>query len=365
MAQISDNDAIYTVLDQLNNDGQYEKVLETIEGIPSEAISNKLWFAKIRALIDLKCFKEARTEISLLSKRCSEPSEDAMLYYLLGNTFECTGCTLKAVECYRHTQEFDPGFDNIQSLIDACLEAVNGELDNAAANIKNLIADAAKFFAETKEKRELIYPESSDYISMIESSFLPTGMGFELPLDKPFYECEDEVVREKIRIFLDKKYGVSDLKSLQQWYGNGRIAPTVDGVRHALENNIPMPVEKMSISEITYFESVQLVLKYMMDLLPGAGIAAWDYNEVIALARLAYAAGIITRTEFCETTLFFTDECVRNYSSWEDVMRSVIVGGFINCMMMTQYDVKNAAMFGTVACGMCKENYSKVKWIEN
>jgi len=30
-----------------------------------------------------------------------------------------------------------------------------------------------------------------------------------------------------------------------------------------------------------------------------------------------------------------------------------------------QYDVKNAAMFGTVACGMCKENYSKVKWIEN
>jgi len=30
-----------------------------------------------------------------------------------------------------------------------------------------------------------------------------------------------------------------------------------------------------------------------------------------------------------------------------------------------QYDLKNAAMFGTVAYGMCKENYSKVKWIEN
>ena len=365
MAQISDNDAVYTVLDQLNRDGQYEKVLETIEGIQPEQISNKLWFVKIRALTDLKRFKEARKEISLLSKRCSEPSEDAMLYYLLGNTFEHTGCALKAVECYRHTQEFDPGFDNIQIRIDACLDTVNSELDDAAATLRNLMADAAKAFEETKGKRELIYPESSDYISMIESSFLPTDMGFELPLDKPFYKCEDEDVKETIILFLKKKYGVSDLKSLQQWYGNGRIAPTADGVRHALENNIPMPVEEMSISEITYFESIQLVLKYMMDLLPEAGIAAWDYNEVIALARLAYAAGVITRTEFCETTMFFTDECVRNYTSWEDLMCSVIVGGFINCMLMTQYDVKNAAMFGEVACRMCKENYSLVKWIDN
>ena len=44
MAQISDNDAIFNQLDQLNNEGKYEQILETIATVPEDKVSNKWLF---------------------------------------------------------------------------------------------------------------------------------------------------------------------------------------------------------------------------------------------------------------------------------------------------------------------------------
>ena len=106
MAQINDNDAIFNQIEQLNSEGKYEQILETVAAVPEDKVSNKLWFKKIDAMNKLGLFKEARKEIGLVSKRCSEPKEDAMLFYLMGYTFEHSGHEHKAVECYSRTKEF-------------------------------------------------------------------------------------------------------------------------------------------------------------------------------------------------------------------------------------------------------------------
>ena len=364
MAQISDNDAIFNQIEQLNSEGKYEQILETVAKVSEDKVSNKLWFKKIQALNSLGLFKEARKEIGLVSKRCSEPCEDAMLFYLMGYTFEHSGHEHKAVECYSRTREFDPDFENIQSLIDNCKAAVKKDLEITKETFGKLISEVDAAIKGAKGQKKLEYPEALTYASLISSSFIPTGLGFELPVDNPFFKLKDNDLKEKVKFYLDRKYGVTDVKSLQQWYGNNRLAPTIQGVRNALAKNIQMPVEKMSAKEITYFESIMFSLNSLEEFLPEAGVAAWDYNEVIALSRIAFAADIISNSEFCEATLFFTDECTRNFSSWTEYAHSLIIGGYFNCLFETQYDIKNATMFGTVSCRHCKENYPKVKWIK-
>ena len=359
-----DNDAILNQIEQLNKEGKYEQIIETIAAVPEDKVSNKLWFKKIDAFNKLGHFKEARKEIGLLSKRCSEPEDDAMLFYLMGYTFEHSGHEHKAVECYSRTKEFNPEFENIQGLIDNCKAAVKKELENTKETFAKLFSEIDSAIKDAKEQKDLEYPEALIYASLISSSFIPSGLGMELPVDNPFFKCEDKELNEKIKFYLDKKYGVTDLKSLQQWFGNNRLAPTIQGVRNAVAKNIPMPVEKMSAKDISYFESIMLSLNSLEEFLPEAGVAAWDYNEVIALARLSYATGLISNSEFCETTLFFIDECTRNFSSWSEFAHSVMIGGYFNCLFETQYDIKNATMFGTVSSRFCKRFYPQVKWIK-
>ncbi|MBR5937225.1 MAG: DUF1266 domain-containing protein [Clostridiales bacterium] len=363
MGLFGDNDAIYKQIDQLQAEGKYEQILEKIESVPEKKMSNKLWFKKIQAMNALGRFKEARREIGLLSKRCSEPKEDAMLFYLMGNTFEYSGHALKAMECYRKTQEFDPGFDGISGRIDSCRETAKQEFGKINDAFGQMFSEVDAAFSEAKDQKKLEYPIALNYASMIGSSFIPSGTGLKLPLDDPFFKCEDKEINKNVKDYLERKYGVSDVKSLQQWYGNNRMAPTIQGVRNALSNNIPMPVEKMDAKSIAYFESIVFSLNSLEEFLPEEGVIAWDFNVVIALARLLFAVGSISNTEFCEASLFFTDECKRNFSSWKDYAHSVIIGGYFNALFEMQYDVSNATMFGTVASRICKENYPKVTWI--
>ena len=364
MGMISDNDAIFNEIDKLKNDGKFEEILEKIKGVSEEEISNKLWFEKIEALNMLGRFDETKKEIRLLMKRCSEPEDDAKLYYYLGYTFEHSGCGLKAIECYKKAKEFNPQFENIQGIIDNCKANVKSEFENVKDAFEKLISEVDSAMAEVKKPEKLTYPEALTYISMIESSFLPEGLGVELPLDNPFFRCKDEETKEKLAYYLEKKYGITDLGSLQQWYGDNRLAPIIQEVRKNVAKKIPMPVDRMSPADISYFESIMMSLEGLEKFLPKEGVLAWDFNMIIALSRLAFAAGIISNTDFCEATLFFTDECKKNFSSWKEFAHSVIIGGYFNALFETQYDVESAILFGTVASKICKENYPSVKWIK-
>ena len=364
MAQISDNDPIYELLDKWHDEDQYEKILEKIAEVPVEERSNKLWFRKISALNNLKRFQEAKMEISTLSKRCTDDKDNAKLFYMLGYTFDNTNCELKALECYRHTQELNPDYEDIQELMDSCLKYAKRDLENTKNAFDKFMPDLADAFAKASDPRDLVGGEDHNYIALIEGSFIPTPISLKLPLDNGFFKCENDQDEEKVKMLLEKKYNITDIDSLRQWYGNSRIAPMVQEVLNAMENNVEIPVEKMNIAGRTRFEATQLVLTYVKEYLPKAGIAAWDFSAVLAMARLAYAADLITNTDFGETVVFFVDEVKKNFSSWEEFSRSVIIGAFYNGMCIeTPYDINSATRFAIGTGILCMQNYPQVKWI--
>ena len=167
-----------------------------------------------------------------------------------------------------------------------------------------------------------------------------------------------------MKAYLEKVFGITDLKTLQQWFGNERIAPIFNGVKAALDKNIEPPLDKMSAAERTQTIATKLVIETFHDYIPEAGIDGWDQCTVLALARMAFSCDLISNVEFMQTALFFSDDCKSKFSSWEEFTRSVVIGGFYNAMCYdTQYDVRSATLFGNTAASFCKKTYPGITWI--
>lgn len=364
MAMISDNDPIYELLDKWHDEDQYDKILAKIAEIPVHERSNKLWFRKISALNNLGRYQEARMEISLLSKRCTEPKDTAKLYYMMGYTFDRTDCEMKAVECYRHTQEIDPDYEGIQELIESAVQYVDQDLTAAQKTFAKLFADVEKNFKEAKKPAKLSVDDAAPYISMIQASFIPTGLDVKLPPDKMFFKFE-EADKSKVKSFLEQKYGITGIDSLRQWYASNRNAPIFDysiAIKNAKQG---IPNEDMNIAERTRFEASGMVADHMKDLLPRTGILAFDFSTILALARLAYACDLLTNTEYMETALFFSDECKKSFSSWEEFTRSIVIGGFYDAMCFkTPYAITEAMRYGVGIGILCMKNYPQLKWMK-
>ncbi len=364
MAMINDNDPIYELLDKWHDEDQYDKILEKIAEIPVDDRSNKLWFRKISALNNLGRFQEARMEISLLSKRCTEPKDTAKLYYMMGYTFDRTNCEMKAVECYRHTQEIDPEYEGIQEMIDSALQYVDQDLAAAAKAFGKLFVDVESKFKEEKKPAKLSVDDAAPYISLIQASFIPTGLGVKLPLDKIIFKFE-EADKPKVKAFLEQQYGITDIDSLRQWYASNRNAPIFDYSMAVQNSKQDSALEKMNIAEKTRFEASAMVAKHLKDFLPKVGILAFDFSTILALSRLAYACDLLTNTEYMETALFFSDECKKHFSSWEEFTRSIVIGGFYEAACFkTHYAIKEATRYGVGIGILCMQNYPKLKWIK-
>jgi len=364
MAMISDNDPIYEQLEKWDNEDKYNEILAKIEEIPVDDRSNKLWFWKISALNNMSRFQEARMEIGLLSKRCTEPKDVAKLYYMMGYTFDRTDCEMKAVECYRRTQEYNPEFEDIQNLIDSAKKCADQDLAAAQRAFGKLFADVESKFKEAKKPAKLSVDDAAPYISMVQASFIPTGLGVKLPPDKMVFKFE-EADKPKVKAFLEQKYGITDLGSLQQWYGSNRNAPIFDFSLAAMKAKKAPPADSMNVAERTRFEATGMVAGYMKDFLPKAGIMAFDFSTILALARMAFACDLLTNTEFMQTMLFFSDECKKSFSSWEEFTRSIVIGGFYEAMcFQTPYAINEAARYGVGIGILCMNNYPQLKWMK-
>lgn len=363
MAQISDNDPIFEQLEQWHNEDEYQKILDKIEEIPEEERSNKLMFLKISALNNLKRFDEAKKELSLFSQKCTEPYEFARLFYMLGYIYDNTNCEMKAVECYRNTKSLDPDFEGIQDLLDGSMKCVNRDLEAAGNAFAKLFPDVSDAIEKAEAPLKLDAEDALPYIALVEASFITSRLGIKLPLDKMFFKC-DEADKPRVKAFLEQVYGIRDIESLRQWYGNNRHAYQFARMTAAMKENKKLPTKGLKIAERVCYDATNLIISYMKDLLPEAGIAAWDYSTVLALTRLAYSCDILTNTEFGETFIFFSDECKKNFSSWEEFTRSTVIGGFYNAACFeTPYDIKTATRFGVGAGVLCMQTYPHVTWI--
>ena len=357
------DDSILSQLDELKSAGEYEKIIQKTEEVPADNRSNELWFRRIEALIKVSRFNDAKKEISLLSKRCSKPEEDARLYYSLGLVFDNTDSELKAAECFLRAQEFYPEFEGIQDAIDDSIKRAGQKLSDAKSTFEKLFADISDAIKNSEDKKKIDENDAFSYISMIQASFLSSMLNMQIPLGELFFKCND-ADKPKMKSFLKEKYGIVDLGSLQQWFGGNQISPELDIIISAVEKNANITMDNASAAEKMHIKASTMVIKEFKDLIPKSGLIAWDYCTILALTRMAFSCDLLSNMEYLQTCLFFTDACKGRYSSWEEFSRAVVIGGFYNTMCLdTQYDIKAATLFGNVAASHCKNNYPKVTWI--
>lgn len=365
MSKISDNDPIYEVLDQWHEEDQYEKILAKIEEIPMEERSNKLWFRKISALNNLKRFDEAREEIKALSQYCETAEDNGRLFYMLGYIFDNSDCELKAIECWRRALEIDPSRTDTDELVKSSMSDATDVMQSAAKTMVKLLGDFDAECDAEKAKKEVSEPQAYTLLGLASTSLISFNMGVELDVNKAFYKCEDEATKNKIRAYLAQgPMPIKDLPSLQEYFTKQRIGVITCDIMNLQEQGGTIPVEKLNAYKHTHFDATWLCVKEMKPFLTKSGMTGWDYSDLIGLARLMYAADMLTNEEYSSTCLFAYDECKKLFRSWKEFAHSVVIGAFYNYMMReTTYNIRQAAHFAISVGVICKKVYPKLDWI--
>lgn len=361
---LSDDDPVYELLDEWHDKDEYEKILAKIEEYPIEQRSNKLMFRKISALNNLSRFDDARREISNISKRCVTPGDKGRLLYMLGYIYDSTHCKWMAVELYKAAKQEDPTRDESEQ-IERCIRQATKEMDNAVAALRERFAEINQIF-ETAEKKQIDELSSYALISLVNTTMIPSGMvGMKMDPKKALFKFEDSK-KEQARQALKERCNLTDLKSLQKYYGNNRITLMTDEVREYLKGNSQIEVEQMNISTRNLWDVTVMCMEKMGEFIPKAGFAAWDFNELIGLARIMYAADLLTNTELFETYLFVFDQCKELFNSWEEFTCSLVIGGFYNYLTKeTKYEISTARGFAMMVATMVSKDYPYYTWLDD
>ena len=361
---ISDDDPIYELLDEWNDKNEYDKILAKVEEIPFERRSNKLWFQKISALNNLSRYEDARREIAALNRRCVTPEDKGELLYMLGYIYDNTDCELMAVELYRASLEADPNRTGTQELIESGLQSATRNIDKTALALKKKFEENREVFQRT-EKKKLEELKAYAFLGLINATMIPVAMvGLKMEPANPLFKYE-ESQRENVRKLLKERCGLTDIKSLQKYFANNRIAFRMDDVRDYLKGESKINVDQMGIAAKNLWDVTVMCREKMESDIPKGGLEAWDFNEMVGLARLMYAADLLTNTELFETYLFAFDQCKELFSSWEEYSRSLTIGGFYNYLTKeTKYNIQRAGEFALMVANMCAHTYPYYEWLD-
>ncbi|MBO4494243.1 MAG: DUF2185 domain-containing protein [Clostridiales bacterium] len=359
---IPDDDPIYKDLDQWHDDDEYEKILTKVEEIPFERRSNKLWFRKISALNNLKRFDDARREIDLLIRRCKTPQDQGKIFYMLGYIYDNTDCEFKAIECYRAALEFDPSREGTDELVSDSLSYAKKDMARAKEELGTFFDSMNKALAAETDLKVIDKPAIYTYFAVVSSSFMSTPFGIHLYPGDAYATC-DENAKNKIRETLKERSNLTDLRSLQEYFGNHRNKQKIEDALKYMRGEIDISLEELNARSRTLLDATVLFLENMKEYIPEAHVEAWDYCDMLGLARLMYAADLLSREEMDDTYRFVFDECTKLFSSWEEYTRSVVLGAFYHMMVNeSKYNIRSARRFAITAGGLCKHTFLNIAW---
>ena len=372
---IRDDDPVFALLDEWHDKDEYEKILSRIEEIPEEKRSNEVYFRKISALNNLSRYAEARKEIQFLSPRCNSGKDLGKLFYMLGYIYDQTNCEYRAVECYRMSYQLDPEKEGTTALIEESIEYARKDMQASAKALSDFFSDIHTTFESSSDTKadpsgkapspeEIPELEVATYLGLVGSSFMSSWFGIKLNLGEIYGTCAPDK-KEAIRKLLKDRSNITDLPTLQKYFGEHRLAPLIVDVQNHMSGKKEFPVDRLDVRQRTRWEVSEQYLKDMGEFIPASGLSAWDYNDIIGLARLMYAADMLTKEELAQTYLFAVDECRRLFSSWEEFTKSLVMGAFYNTLTReTDYNVREALKFALTAGGLCKHVYRGVKWLK-
>lgn len=341
---ISDNDPIYEQLDEWHDNDEYDKILETVYAIPREMWSNRLWFRAISALNNKKQYDEARKELDEIFERCETPKDKGRYYYMLGYIYYMEDKELKALYYYRKSMEVDPKRDLIEDCAE-CQQYIDKGLENLEDIANNIIQTLNERMEEQTDKKE---PDGDEFIMLL--AFLPSirkipKLGKCIGLEKLFYKYNDDE-KEIVKKFLFDAYGIKDRDTLKKAFRDEfSIDTKYEDVKAYLNGNPYFDIDELNDKGRAGFDACKMYIEKIIDKVPDGGMVAWDISERIGLLRQAYACDMLTNSDYASGIVTFTDEAKKYYSSWEEYVRAVILGGGFYMFFISEFCFKDGFDF--------------------
>lgn len=368
--KILDSDELFNKIDdQIDND-EYDAVVSEILSIPREKWSNKLWFKLICAYNNQKAFDKSEEELDKIEALCDTSVDRAKYHYMRGYICYMNDREILAREHYSDAAKADPeyaGSIDLDSEIKECGDIIAGDLESLHALFGKVCADIKKRCSEKREKIKI-----SDEEFQMRLGFFP-GIrklpGFEHPIGFGDYFSKYEGSEiAKCRQWFENFYGVTDEKSFFdhiQSYGGCNISPMAGDVTAFLSGKPNFDVNDLTEGGRFAFENTVMFVRAFAEYLPKAGVLAWDIGEKIGFARHAYRCGLIGNTEYCRGMLALSDAAKKNFSSWNEYMRSLICGAALFVFNIDQWSISSAKSFvSNMAPLLLMSDLADVNWIK-
>lgn len=347
--KICDDDAIFEKIDeQLDND-EYDAVASKILAIPREKWSNKLRFKLICAYNNQKDFEKSERELDELRPLCESPEDNARFRYMCGYICYMTDKEIMARAHYSAALQIAPEYARsieLEEEIAECSEVIKNDLAVVRTRFARMHADLT---TRCEKPNKLVLTEEQFQLRL---GFFPSIRkipGFEHPVgcENYFMKYEDEDRAKCLRWF-ERFYGVTDEDTffdfIQKDFGSN-ISRMANDVIAYLNGTPNFDVAQLNELGKLSFESCVEFVRQFEDVLPKAGVLAWDIGEKIGFARHAYYAGLIGNFDYCKGLLTLSDAASESFSSWEEYMRSLLCGAALYMFNIDNFSISGAMDF--------------------
>lgn len=125
-----DRDKVLSQLARWHEDGEYQKIIETIEAIPQEHLDYELTCQLARAYNNLaepgvQGKKHLQKAIELLNSVKEQGEEDALWHYRMGYALYFLDKETEALSCFQRAAELDPDDEDTQYMIEECKRIID------------------------------------------------------------------------------------------------------------------------------------------------------------------------------------------------------------------------------------------------
>lgn len=330
--KILNDDPIYDKLDKLEDDENYEGMINLISDIPDENRSLKLRFALISALINKGDYPKTVNELRRTYPECKGRFDAAQLFYYSGYAVATLhGNKILGLSLLKDALAADPknelGLD-IEDECRQCAAEIDEQLSEFGALCRTAVHDISRLCGEADGTT--VY-EGRELISRIAfPRVFRTAPGIPAPLSLENYaEIPDGVDKAKLADWLKVIVGVTDLDSITKIFQSGRsynIARMMNDVTAFINGKPKFDIDALDPQSRSAFNTYLMFVQQFAGLLPKEEALAWDISKRIAVLRFAFLAEIISADDY-EKLLDELTDSIRQFTDAEEFLISFVLGG--------------------------------------
>lgn len=297
---------IFEELDSLEKSGDYKGMAELVLGVPAGERSAELSFALISALINMKDYRGTVAELRRLFPECKEQSELAQIYYYSGYAVsELRGNPVLGLSLLKEALTADPKDELGLEIEQECRDRTD-EIDRAFGQFGELCGGAAGSIIERCASSDggalLEGRELADKLAFLH--IFRNAPGLTQPLD-PGGKVLDDDERAALARWLDKGFDVRDHGSMVETFRNSRsfnLSALADDVLGYIKGKPRFDPDILDSESRYAFNIYAMFIRCFAGHLPPSGVLGWDLAKRIAVARFAFAAGVISETDHINIT---------------------------------------------------------------